>query len=267
MEWLKSDLHLHSGEDKFDIIPYSVFDLIDRCSQLNFKVIALTNHRIMTYNEAWRDYAAEREILLIPGVEANILGSHVVILNADADANGLNNFENLKSYKQSHDVFVFAPHPFYSSGICLRNKLIDNVELFDGIEHHHYYTKSYNPNRKARTFAEEHNLPFIANSDCHHLDHLGRTYSYLLADPTVDSVLTALRQGDVKIVTEPLSTREAINLMIYLRVGQSKRMVRQLLRNIGLLPDPYEEQAELQIHQKDKPASISRPSNTITGRS
>ena len=159
MEWLKADLHLHSGEDQFDVLYYSAYELMDRCAALEFRVIAITNHIIFTYKKAWREYAAERGMLLLPGVEASIRGKHVVILNAEEEANKLHSFADLAAYKKSHDVFIIAPHPFAWSPICLRDKLYHHADLFDAVEIHNFYTKLINPNRHAIKFAEKFVLP------------------------------------------------------------------------------------------------------------
>lgn len=238
MDMLKADLHLHSGEDYYDIIPYSAHELIDRCASHQFQVIAITNHGIMTYSDAWKDYAEERGILLIPGVEAKLQGRHVVILNSNDDANKLRTFDDLKAYRQANDVYVIAPHPFYSSSICLRDKLYKHADLFDAVEIHHYFTTFYNPNEKARKFAEEYGKPLIGNSDCHHLKQLGRTYSWIEADSNLVSIMDALRKGQVQVVSQSLGMWEAVSLMSYLRYGQGKRAVRSMTRKLGLRPDP-----------------------------
>lgn len=232
MEWLKADFHLHSGEDRLDIIPYPAWELIDRCARLGYKVISITNHQVFTFEEHWRDYAQERGILLIPGVEANINGRHVLILNADGDANRLQTFEDLAAYRMSHNVVIVAPHPFHWSLICLRARLESYLSLFDAIEIHSFYTKRFDPNRKAQQFAEANGVPLVANSDCHHLSQLDRTYSRVFADMNVASVLNSLRKGDVQIVTEPLDGAEVLRLLIYLRIGQAKRLLRRLNRRL-----------------------------------
>ncbi len=233
MEWLKADLHMHSKEDHFDVLSYSAYELMDRCAELHFRVIAITNHIIFTYKESWREYAAEKGMLLIPGVEASIQGKHVLILNADVDANRLRSFEDLAAYLRSNDVYVIAPHPFSWSPICLREYAYKYADLFDAVEIHHFYTKHLNPNKRAYRFAEEYDKCLIANSDCHHPRYLGKTYSLIHTEFTISSVLDALRRGDIKIVTEPLGSVEAFNLHTYLRIGQFKRAVRLLRRSDG----------------------------------
>lgn len=258
MDMLKADLHLHSGEDFYDIIPYSAHELIDRCASHRFQVIAITNHRIMTYSDAWRDYAAERGILLIPGVEAKIQGRHVVILNSSDDANRLRTFEDLKAYRQANDVYVIAPHPFYSSSICIRDKLYEYADLFDAVEIHHYFTTFYNPNEKARKFAKEYGKPIIGNSDCHKLKHIGKTYSKIDAESNLSSILDALRNGHVEVVSQPLGMWEAISLLSYHRFGEGKRALRLMARTLRLRPDPLKSLDKAPKNTKAQPVHSHR---------
>jgi predicted metal-dependent phosphoesterase TrpH len=214
MEWLKADFHLHTNEDYFDHMPHSAYDLIDRGAKLGFEVLAITNHVYYTFDEAWRDYANRRGILLISGVEASIKSSHVLILNADKDVNHLRTFEDLIAYKESHDSVIVAPHAFYPGLICLRRKLFKYADLFDGVEYHSFYTKYFNPNKKAQKFALDHGKTLIGNTDCHRLHMLGKTYTRINAERSLSSILQALRTGKTEIVTRPLTTAEAFKSYI-----------------------------------------------------
>jgi len=236
MEWLKADFHLHSREDQFDFIPYSAFELIDRCATLGYQVLAITNHRRLTFRQDWIPYAEDRGILLIPGVEADIRGRHVLLLNADKEADKIRTFEDLRAYKKSHDVIVVAPHPFHWSFICLHGLLRRHIDLFDAVEIHSFYTRFFNPNKTAQRFATEYKKPLIGNSDCHRLDQLDLTYSMVRADPTISSVLQALRQDQVKVVSSPLTFIEAFNLLHLLRINQLRRMLKRFGRSFAI-PD------------------------------
>lgn len=239
MNWLKCDLHMHSGEDHYDILPYTAYDLMNRCAALKFDVIAITNHVILTYAKLWKEYAAERSMLLIPGVEASVMEKHVLILNADADANRIRTFADLKSYKASHDVFVVAAHPFGWTPICLNKQAYQHAELFDGVEWHHFYAKWFNPNKKAAAFASQFDKPILANSDCHHLSYLGETYSWIQADKNIPSVLAALRRGDIRISSRPLGTFRVFNLHTTLRMGQVRRGLKRLAPGLFYRNHPY----------------------------
>jgi predicted metal-dependent phosphoesterase TrpH len=237
--WLKCDLHLHSGEDRYDILFYTAYDLIVRCAELNFDVISITNHVERTFCREWETYAVDRGMLLIPGVEACIGNKHVLILNADADAGKIRTFDDLRAYKNSRDVFVVAPHPFGWTPICLNRQAEEHADLFDGVEWHHFHTKWFNPNKKAEAFARRHEKPLLANSDCHHLCYLGETYSWIKADKTIPSVLSALRRGEIEIVSRPMGSLRAFNIHAILRFGQLRRGIKMLAPNLFFPGHPY----------------------------
>lgn len=255
---MKADFHLHSSEDHCDIIPHSAYELIDRCAALQYRVIAITNHRYLTFDEAWRDYARERGILLIPGVEANLQGRHVLILNANQDADKLRTFADLDAYQRANDVVTVAPHPFYFSFICLRGKLYQHSNLFDAVEIHYFYTRFLNPNKRAEKFAREHGKPLVGDSDCHRLQQLGLTYSWVLADPNVSSVMEALRKGDVRVETQPLNTWEAISLLSYLRLGQMKRFFRRFSGSSQVHKDKTDIILDSSVGTESRPLSSHR---------
>ncbi|MBU0518421.1 PHP domain-containing protein [bacterium] len=239
MDWLKADFHAHCGEDVCDILFYTAHDLIDRYAELGFQVMTISNHITLTFSEDWRRYAEEKGMLLIPGVEASIDNKHVLILNADEDANRIRTFDDLKTYKASHDSFIVAPHPFSFASICLNDDTYKHADLFDGVEWHHFYTRGFNPNLKAKQFAAETGKTLIANSDCHDLGYLGEVYTLVKAAPTWESISSALRRGEVEIKTQPLSTLRSLYIHHILRMGQVRRSMRRLLPHVFYKDHPY----------------------------
>lgn len=206
---LKADFHIHSNEDNRDLIAYSAREFIDAASEKKFDVLALTNHDMFTYSQELADYAAEKGILLISGIESTIEGKHVVILNPKKDVEAVRTFEDLREYRKNHpEIFVIAPHPYYPHlrKYSLRSNLLKNIDLFDGIEYSHYYTKVFNRfNSMACEVAKEYGKPVIGTSDSHHFFQIDMTYSMIDAEKNVDSVISALRNNRIKIVSTPLS--------------------------------------------------------------
>ncbi len=206
---LKADFHIHSNEDKRDLIAYSAKEFIDAAAEKKFDVLALTNHDIFTYTQELSDYAAGKGILLIPGIEATIEGKHVVILNPQQDVEDVSTFKDLREYRRKRpDIFVIAPHPYYPHlrKYSLRADLMKNIDLFDGIEYCHYYTKVFNRfNNMACEVANIHGKPVVGTSDSHHFFQIDKTYSMIDAEKNIDSVISALRNNKIKIISKPLS--------------------------------------------------------------
>lgn len=204
---LKADFHLHTSEDGYDRIRYHALTLIDRLAAHGFEVASITNHSIFLFCDYLVQYAADKGIVLIPGIEALLKKRHVIILNCDKDAEKIKTFADLRAYREDHpECFVVAPHPFYPRSSCLRHDLLENPELFDGIEYCHFYTFLLNfYNYKAQRVAKKLKKPLIGTSDAHCLNHLNTTYSIVDApEKNVKSIINALKAGNVKVETQPI---------------------------------------------------------------
>jgi hypothetical protein len=204
MRKLKADLHLHTKEDPQDNVKYSSRELIDQAYQKGFEVLAITNHNQITYDNYLAEYARERGILLIPGVEATIGKKHVLLLNMDYSLHRIRTFDDLKLLKGGTGLII-APHPFFPSFTSLNSKLEGHLDMFDAIEYSHCYLEKINFNKKAEDLAKKFSLPLIGTSDAHFLWQIGTTYSLIEAENDLESVIAAIKEGKVEIVTEPLS--------------------------------------------------------------
>jgi predicted metal-dependent phosphoesterase TrpH len=224
----KADLHLHTGEgDGF--IAYDARRLIDRAAGEGFRVLSITNHNVATFSEDLEAYAQDQGILLIPGVEATIEGKHVLLYNIDIPPERIRTFRDLRRLR-SPEWLVVAPHPFFPASICLRDRLLKEIDLFDAIELSHFYTKQIDFNRPAIQLAREVGVPLLGTSDSHLVRQFGTTYSLIEGDLTVASVLAAIRKGRVQIVSRPLKFFECAGIGIALIAGDYRERARRTLR-------------------------------------
>jgi predicted metal-dependent phosphoesterase TrpH len=201
---LKCDLHLHSKEDPRHQLSYTAKELIDAAASFGYDVISITNHNTVTYSEKLAEYALERDILLIPGVEATVAGKHVLIYGIQ-DMNedwGNLTFFDLKRLK-AKGAFIVAPHPFYPNYNCLGGLLKRFSGLFDAVEFSHLYTKKLNFNLKAQKFAKNHGMPILGLSDAHSLKQLDYTYTLIDSDREAGSIFQAIKDQRTTIVTRP----------------------------------------------------------------
>ncbi|NQU10531.1 PHP domain-containing protein, partial [bacterium] len=137
---LKVDLHLHSGEDPYDGLTYPATALIDRAAALGFDAIAITLHDRVLADPRVFEYARERGVLLIPGVEWAIQKVDVLLYNVtQAEVDRLRSFEDLRAFRAARgtELLVLAPHPFYPMHHALRHHLEQHLDLFDAIEYSH----------------------------------------------------------------------------------------------------------------------------------
>lgn len=194
----KTNLHFHAAEDETKIISYNIYQGIDYAKEKGFDVLAYTPHKKFLFKKEYAEYASQKGILLIPGIEGKIKRKHFIILNCDKEAENIKTFKELADYKNKNSqILILAPHPFVLSLKSLRSKLLENIALFDAIEMTVFSNKTFNFNKKAAEIAEKYNKSFIASSDTHFLNDLERGYALINApQKTIESIFEAVKRGD-----------------------------------------------------------------------
>jgi predicted metal-dependent phosphoesterase TrpH len=220
---LKVDLHTHTSDDPLDRIPYSTCELIDRAAALGYDALAITLHDRQLDVVPLASYAAERGVVLIPGIERTIDGRHVLLLNFSSAAEEVGSFDDIARLKAREDGLVVAPHPYFPATHSLFHLLTRYADLFDAVEYNAMYAPGLNFNRPAVRWAQAHGKPLVGNSDVHRLPQLGATWSLVDADRDPPSICRAIRAGRVQVVTRPLSWPTAVRVMASLLT--SRRLV------------------------------------------
>jgi predicted metal-dependent phosphoesterase TrpH len=211
---LKVELHSHTADDPLDQIPYSTRDLIDRAHVLGYDALAITLHDRQLDIRPLASYAAERGLVLIPGIERTIEGRHVLLLNFEmSDTEGVRTFDDVRRLRQRSQGLVVAPHPFFPSPSALLEKMNRHADLFDAVECNAMFTRSLNFNRLAERWARRRGKPMVGNGDVHRLPQLGTTYSLVDADRNAASICEAVKQGRIQVVSNPLSWADAVGIM------------------------------------------------------
>ena len=216
---LKVELHIHTADDPADPIPYSTFEVIDRAAELGYDALAITLHDKQLELTPYAEYAAARNIVLIPGIERTIQGRHVLLLNFSSAAESVQSFDDVARLKARERGIVIAPHPFFPAGSALRGQLLKYAHLFDAVEWNAMFTPLINFNAIAERWARRHGKPMVGNGDVHRLEMLGTTYSLVDAAPNADAICRAIAAGRVQVVATPLSMYTATRLMADLYAG------------------------------------------------
>ncbi len=217
---LKLDFHMHSNEDPLDwpIITHNSFQLVDEAARLGYEVISLTLHETLHYPKALQNYAQKKNILLIPGMEATIEGKHVLVINPPLGTKIPYTFDELEKIRHE-GALTIAAHPFYPLETCLGPKLREHINVFDAIEHCHFYNRFINRNKKAIEIAEEYNKPLVANSDMHHFYQYNTNYTLVDAEKETDDILEAIRKNKLRLVTRPLNVYEFSMITTFIASG------------------------------------------------
>jgi predicted metal-dependent phosphoesterase TrpH len=211
---LKSDFHMHTGEDWYDRIHirHTAKQLVQHAAQQKFEVLSITNHNQIYFNQEIKEYARKKGILLIPGAEIRLEGKDILLLDT--------NYKTLKKLKKIEDLSritdsttVIAPHPYFFMSNCLGNRLDENIESFHAIEFSHFYNSmmlrapfksAINGNARAERTAKEYHKPLVGTSDAHQLTDIGSTFSWVDSANKKDDVLDAIMRGRLKIETKPI---------------------------------------------------------------
>jgi len=153
----------------------------------------------------------------------------VLVYNADVEADKLRTFADLRRYR-TPEWLIAAPHPLFPASYCLREKLWQEIDLFDAIEFSHFYTPRVDFNRPAVKLAAAVDLPLLGTSDSHLDDQFGTTFSLIEADLSVESVLAAVKHGRLAIVSRPLTLTHCLSIVLRQTLANAKLSVRTRLR-------------------------------------
>jgi predicted metal-dependent phosphoesterase TrpH len=208
---IKTNFHFHTADDPADPVAYSTKEGIDKAVLLGFGALAITCHQKFAWTEEYAEYAKQKGLLLISGIEIYIGETradskpHVLILNATKGAEKVRTFNELSQYKKEHpEAFIVAPHPYFYGNFCLKKKLEKYIDLFDAIEQSWYYSRRFDRNPRGRAIAKKYKLPFISTSDTHFFDFFDTNYCTVDAEnATSEAIFSAIRAGKFENTTSP----------------------------------------------------------------
>ncbi len=200
---LKADFHIHTSEDPEDLIRYSATELIDMAHEKGYRALSITNHNHCTWSKWLCDYARERDIVLIPGMEATIQRKHVLLFNFDFKNISVTRLADLYNLKDKNNMII-APHPCFPSTVALQGLFFRHIDLFDAVELSHFWCPTIDFNKRALKAARKYNLPVVGTSDAHQRRQFAKTWSLVDAEPDPCAVIQAVKQGRIDVQTNPI---------------------------------------------------------------
>jgi predicted metal-dependent phosphoesterase TrpH len=192
---LSVELHAHSslsydGRDPVDL-------MLEQAAAVGLDALAVTDHDEIAASLDAAEKAADYGLVGIPGMEVSSAAGHVLALGvSERVPAGLSFAETLDRIREQGGVAV-VPHPFQKS----RSGVMANIDEFeladaDAIEVYNSRLLTGRGNRKARRFAERHDLPQTAGSDAHISEMVGQAVTRIGADERSSAaVLDAIRDG------------------------------------------------------------------------
>jgi predicted metal-dependent phosphoesterase TrpH len=209
---LKVELHAHTDGDPADRIDHSTRELVDHAASLGYAALAVTLHDRYFDPVEHAEYARERGIVLLPGIERTIGGRHLLLINFPPECADVRSFDDVGRLKSRGCGLVVVPHAFYPTPSALGRRLDRCTTLVDAVEVNAMYTSTLDFNRRAIAWARAHAKPLVGNTDLHVLAQMGTTYSLVDAERDPDSICEAIRNGRVEVRSEPLSLVRAVHL-------------------------------------------------------
>jgi predicted metal-dependent phosphoesterase TrpH len=207
---IKIELHAHTSLDPCDYIAHTSRELIDRAQSLGYGALVITLHDRYYDPAPDQAYAQARGVLLIPGIERTIEGSHVLLINFPAQCEAVRSFDDLRSFKACHPRgLVIAPHAFYPIPTAMGGAVDRQADLIDAIEVNSMYMSWLDFNGRAVAWARAHGKPVVGNTDLHLLEQLGTTYTLVDAPADADAICDAIRAGRVEVRSHALPTWRA----------------------------------------------------------
>jgi predicted metal-dependent phosphoesterase TrpH len=224
---IKTELHAHTSDDPTDRIPHTTRELIDRAASLGYGALAITLHDKQLDPSPHLDYARERGIVLLPGIERTVERRHVLLINFPQEAERVTTFAELAGLKARTKGLIIVPHPFYPVPSAMGPVLDQHAALVDAVEWNAMYTQMVDFNRAAARWAAGKSKPLVGNSDLHLLSQMGTTWSEVEAEPDADAICEAIRAGRVRVRTSPLRLHNAAwifaNMVVFGWLGRLAR--------------------------------------------
>ncbi len=242
MPFYRVELHSHCQGDPIDTyLGHSLFEHIDQAKKVGLDAIAVTWHRKICSEPKAIAYAQSQGILLIPGMEAEIDGKHLVVLNlAEGDLPGETTWDNIRGLRaRKPEVLVIAPHPFYPHPTCLGSTMNEHADCLDAVEwcnlHVKWLPSGVNPNLRAVRWAHEHHKPVVACSDAHTLAAIGRNASTVEADAlTPEALFAGIRASRVTFHRKSMKLAPLVYEMTKVITSQHRFLRRTLLSKFRL---------------------------------
>jgi len=190
------DLHVHTSfSGDATINPKLLVDTL--YAHPTIKGVAITDHDTLEgYFQVRKLATVYQDLLVIPGVEATTREGHFILLGIEEKPPYMSTIESVVDFARARGALMVIPHPYRVGGIgdAAEKTPADAVEIINP-------WAAPKENKLAEELAKARNLPGVAGSDAHKPEEMWTAYTEVGAEPDVGSVLNAVKNGRVKVVS------------------------------------------------------------------
>lgn len=190
------DTHIHS-----EYSPDSkakLEDIFKVAKNRNLDIIAISDHNTVDGSKEAQRLTKNDDLLVIPSLEISSLEGH--ILGFGCQENIKRDLPAAETIDLVHEQggLAIIPHPycFYRHGLLCKSDYRDLK--IDAIETKNARFIVGYCNRKAKNLSKKESIPGLGASDAHYWKFVGDCYSLIECEKDIDSVLKAIKKGNVK---------------------------------------------------------------------
>lgn len=223
---MKCDLHVHT-RFSYDTNS-SPKEVVEAAIKNGIDCLAITDHNEVQGALEAEKYAADKSVLIIPGIEVKSRQGDILGLNVrQLIPKNLSAKETIRRIKEVGGMAIIAHpfgdwHPFLGDLRSLIDK-IDGIEVLNA--------SIFRGNKKALKLVRKYNLPFTAGSDAHHPKFVGRAYLEIPGQNlSVKEILKAIKNRNCRLCSEKLSFSEKLTERTNRGLIRLSRILRNFLK-------------------------------------
>jgi predicted metal-dependent phosphoesterase TrpH len=189
---MRFDLHIHSNHSSDSSL--SIDEILKRAMKRRLDGIAICDHNTVvgSFHAQKRVRDLNLPLLVLPAIEVSTTKGHLIVLGIRENIQP--NLTPQETIRVAHEKggVVIAAHPFKIRSIGSVDSLdVDAIETFNS-------RCIFGENTKAKDMARVLGKPETGGSDSHVLATIGLGYTEIDAEPEVESVLSAIREGKTR---------------------------------------------------------------------
>ncbi len=219
---MRLDLHIHSCYSKDCSSPVAA--ILKRAIRAGLDGIAICDHDTVDGSLEARRLVDEMglDLVIVPGIEVTTNRGHLLVLGADKAFPINSDPSDIIKMAREHECLIVAPHPFKGYPKSLGDVSDLDVDAIEVLNSRFILGKF---NERAVKMAETLGLPMLGNSDAHFVGMVGRAYTEIDAEPSVDAIFKAIMDG--KTVVH--GTRTPLGVQLYQACLGVKRRILSLI--------------------------------------